>query len=292
MPAANNQVMPLLTPQTSTPIKKFRQAPDHIILQSDIIKASFLEKHEILKQKISVVLYHSQGIPIALVENNTNFIQTKAVLFLHLFVSLSVGCIWCPLCATHLSVTEFSRHVHPEEGEDDEEDQPSEDSEFKAKKTYKILPYRIDGQELSSDVLVGWKTFARRFSEFKQAQINKASSAVVSQVMVKKNQEINEHASILKAENKNIPNESNTSSSLPVTLPLSPRSLQNVEKFNDWDYEHNERFFISGDRLATDKVFEIETEKLDEEIHYFMEQQEDLLLSEDESDVSHISLFR
>jgi len=239
-----------------------------------------------------VLLYHSQGIPIALVENNTNFIQTKAVLFLHLFVSLSVGCIWCPLCATHLSVTEFSRHVHPEEGEDDEEDQPSEDSEFKAKKTYKILPYRIDGQELSSDVLVGWKTFARRFSEFKQAQINKASSAVVSQVMVKKNQEINEHASILKAENKNIPNESNTSSSLPVTLPLSPRSLQNVEKFNDWDYEHNERFFISGDRLATDKVFEIETEKLDEEIHYFMEQQEDLLLSEDESDVSHISLFR
>jgi len=190
-----NQKKPVVTPPPAAPpIKKFRQAPETTFTRDEIYKASFLEKLEIMKLKPYVALYHSQGIPIALVENKTNFIQTKAVLFLHLFVSLSAGCIWCPLCADHLSITEFSRHVHPEEGDDEEEDLPAmTNNEAKAEKTYKVLPYRIDNsQELSSDVLATWKAFAKRFSEFKQAQANKtASSADVD----KKQKELSETSS-------------------------------------------------------------------------------------------------
>lgn len=282
-----NQKKPIVTPPPlAPPIKKFRQAPETTFTRDDIYKASFLEKHEIIKLKPYVALYHSQGIPIALVENKTNFIQTKAVLFLHLFVSLSAGCIWCPLCVNHLSITEFSRHVHPEEGDDEEEDLPA--METKAQKTYKVLPYRIDNsQELSSDVLVTWKAFAKRFSEFKQTHVDKL---VTSAVVEKKQKEVSERSSqetkepakfqAEKVANKKMDSEN----SPPLSPPLSPQSMRNLEKFNDWDYEDDERFLITSDRIAGDQVYEVQTDRPQEEIHYFMEQQEDLLLSEDESD--------
>jgi len=69
-----------------------------------------------------------------------------------------------------------------------------------------------------------------------------------------------------------------------LSPPPSPQSIRNLEKFNDWDYEDNERFLITSDRLAADQIYEVQTDRLQEEIHYFMEQEEDLLLSEDESD--------
>jgi len=272
--------------QTTAPVKKFRQAPEPTFTREDIYQASFIEKAEVLKRKPFVILHHSQGIPIALVENKTNFIQTKAVLFLHLFVSLSVGCIWCPLCATHLSITEFSRHVHPEEGEDEEEDGPA--VEATAKKTYKVLPYRMDGEELSSNVLSTWKAFAKRFAEFKQAQIERASSAQADPGVENKQKLIGENTSSQKVERSNTHAKTvnNAESSPPLSPPLSPQSMRNLERFNDWDYEHNEQFLITDERLAADQVYEVQTEKPEDEIHYFMEQKEDLFLSEDESEVS------
>lgn len=251
----------------------------------EIIRASFVEKAAIMQRPLFVVLHHSQGIPIALVENKTNFVQTKAVLFIHLFVSLTAGCIWCPLCALHLSVTEFSKHVHPEEGEDEED---LLDELSRTKKTYKVLPYRIDNEELGPNVLNTWKTFAKRYSEFKQAQNKKeAERKKVEEKEIEKKE----------VEKVLVSRDMNTTAGMNnLTKPLAPveKSAQRLsEEFEDWDSKENERFLISNERLESDQVCEVkearpggDLNETCEQVHYFMEQKEDLLLSEDESDVS------
>ena len=82
--------------QTTAPVKKFRQAPEPTFTREDIYQASFLEKAEILKRKSSVILHHSQGIPIALVENKTNFIQTVKKMLLYITVMRFKLSILCP----------------------------------------------------------------------------------------------------------------------------------------------------------------------------------------------------
>merc|ERR1712127_331041 len=99
-----------------------------------------------------VVINHSHPMPIALVEDKTNIVQTKAVLFIHLFKSLSSQCIGCPLCKSFLTISEFSKHVHLDEEAEDENE--LESIEEISKKSYKILPYRMNNTaELSENDL-------------------------------------------------------------------------------------------------------------------------------------------
>lgn len=267
---SNQRVQKQPVATCTSPIKKYRQYTEPPFTKADIQPASFIEKSEILQRKAYVVLHHSQGIPIALVENKTNFITTKAVLFIHLFMSLSSGCIWCPLCEFHLSVTEFSKHVHSEEGDDDEVD---------TKKTYKVLPYRIDNtQELSPHVLGTWKTFAKRYSEFKQVQVEKGKAKVP---VIKKPELETKKVLVVKDMNK-VKDVEVVAVKEAVIIPV-PIVMKKIE-FSDWEYKENDQFLISKERLANDIVYEVETER-PSEVHYFMEQQDDMNLSEDESDV-------
>lgn len=50
--------------------------------------------------------------PIALVEDKTNIVHTKALLLIHLYRSYSSPCIICVLCKQFFSINEFSKHFH------------------------------------------------------------------------------------------------------------------------------------------------------------------------------------
>ena len=76
-----------------------------------------------------VVLTHSKPFPIALVEDKTNVVHTKALLFLHLFCSYLAPCIHCPWCNKLLNVSEFSKHLHIDQIDDDDDDEEEEDND-------------------------------------------------------------------------------------------------------------------------------------------------------------------
>jgi hypothetical protein len=156
---------------------------------SEIIAEKSAEKQRIIANQPQVIINHSRPFPIALVEDKTNVVYTKALLFLHLFKSYLSQCIHCPWCNTLLNVSEFSKHLHADnldsddEEEEEEENSASEaeseldldneeyirldeaDKQFYAatkrkerklrrlmKKSFKILPYCISGNEELSEM--------------------------------------------------------------------------------------------------------------------------------------------
>ena len=141
---------------------------------SEIFHMNDQEKQRIIRNQPNVVINHSKPFPIALVEDKTNVVYTKALLFLHLFRSYLCPCILCPSCNKILNVSEFSKHLHIDQIDDDEEEEEegsstddssssiSDSFEFKSsaerenfrakrkkekkyvkliKKSFKILPY-------------------------------------------------------------------------------------------------------------------------------------------------------
>ncbi len=190
---SNNTITPLLPtpppPPQPTQIKFER---------SDLVPCSIDDKISIIKEQPFILIKQSKPFPIALVEDKTNVVYTKALLFLHLFKSYSSQCIYCPWCRLFLSVGEFSKHLHledldEEEDEEDEssssysdlssnEEQDEQEDKYKKKqlkklnklkqKSFKILPYctnlQQDGDDkLSESDIQTWKTFGSRFAQFK-----------------------------------------------------------------------------------------------------------------------------
>ncbi len=118
--------------------------------------------------------------------------------------------------------------------------------------------------------MVTWKTFSKRFATFKQKQLamleqkNSDTTRITDKFLVTACKTANE-----KAEN----------------------SLANLNKieFDDWDYKENERFLINQDRIESDQIYEVKHDENNnqvcaKQVHYFYEQEEDLLLSEDEDE--------
>jgi hypothetical protein len=150
-------------------------------------------KKEIKQPK--VMLRHSIPFPVALVEDKTNVVFTKALLFLHLFQSYSSPCIMCVLCKQFHSVGTFSKHLHIEDIESSsgsESETESVDSqlalkrkklELLKKRTFKILPYFIGANystrnlKLSEQQIKSWKMFTEKFLLYKQQKRNEAHEA-------------------------------------------------------------------------------------------------------------------
>lgn len=264
--------------------KKFEEdiIQEATFFKSDIVRATLLQKHEILNSQPAVVINHSKPFPIALVEDKTNIVETKAILFIHLFQTFKSPCIGCPLCKNFMTCTEFSKHIHLDE--EDEEVQLIENMKLdKTTKSYKILPYRMDSEELSEEALSTWKIFTKRYSAFKQQQskqeVQKSLTNPNYMNDIKKSivEDRDMNNNILQSKNLNLDNE----------FEQSKKHIINNNKkieFNDWDHKENENYLINRDRLEYDQLVVIENqiENIEKPVHYFMEEKEDLLLSEDE----------
>jgi hypothetical protein len=147
-----------------------------------------------------VLLKHSIPFPVALVEEKTNVVFTKALLFLHLFQSYAAPCIMCVLCKEFHSVGTFSKHLHLEDIEsssDEDEYEPAvnvESNEAKLgpkkrrlellrKRTFKILPYFIGANyssrnfRLNEQQIKSWKLFTGKFASFREQRRQDAQEA-------------------------------------------------------------------------------------------------------------------
>ncbi len=203
----------------------------------DIVESSFETRAIAYNSKAFVLIEHSKPFPICLVEDKTNIVYTKALLFIHLFQTFSSPCIVCPLCKNHLNVTEFSKHIHKDDEYDEEEESDQEyekkstDSDTQQeleKKSYKILPYITKNNELSEADLNTWKLFGKRFSQFKQE----------SQI------KLNESKQVITNQSVNVNNKKEE-------VEKSREMLEPKEKaqFNDWDYVNtNEKMYMLTDK--------------------------------------------
>jgi hypothetical protein len=160
-------------------------------------------KRSIMERPPRVIINHSIPFPIALVEDKTNVVYTKALLLIHLYKSHASPCIICVLCKRFFSIADFSRHFHisdedlyDEEEDDDEEEEMmtnmnmtffSADERRQHKLTkllknkYKILPYCLQNAgDLSEQQLKTWRMFSDRFNSFKKAKASALVAAAAS----------------------------------------------------------------------------------------------------------------
>lgn len=254
---------------------KFKAAPESSFSKEELIKSTLPEKHQILNNQPVVRMEHSKPFPIALVESQTNIVETKAVLFMHLFQSLSSPCIGCPECSDFMTCRDFSKHIHIDE---DDDVGLAELKKSNTQKSYKILPYRMnEDEELSENDMNIWRQFGRRCAQFKQDK-QKAQTESEKTILVTKDMNNNDVVPIV---DMNLAESSNI-------------SVMNMLQFEEWDSMENESFLISRERFECDQICTVKYEEACEEnVHYFMEEKEDLLLSEDESEVSHLnSIFQ
>lgn len=166
-----------------TAAKRARFDESEPFVSSDLADRDEELMGEMLKIQPRVKITHSIPFPIALVEDKTNIVHTKALLLIHLYKSYSSPCIICVLCRRFFSINEFSKHFHlSDEDLLDEEDLEEEKGRDKVdnlqldwqqirekklnalkKKSYKILPYCLNkNNELNQDQLKIWKTFGER----------------------------------------------------------------------------------------------------------------------------------
>ena len=230
---------------------------DKPFLESEIVKITAEEAVFIMNNQPTTVLNHSLPLHIALVEDQTNIVCTKAVLFIHLFKSFDSPCIGCPPCKSFLTTTEFSKHIHP-----DEDEEGDDDDEQLHKKSYKILPYNQD--KLSESDLSTWKLFGKRFGLFKQRKQQK----------------------LVPVEVKPAANLLNTNFSNKKAVVAENNKLKKIE-FDDWDYKENQTFLLDQERFDSDQLIVVESPNRNHnQVHYFYEQEENLVLSEDEDDTA------
>ncbi len=197
----NNKLI-LVVKKSSNEQKSYLIKPDEINEQesqtdSDNEKEFFhdeIEKYDaknhILKD-VNIMINHSIPFPIALVEDLTNIVATKALLLLHLFRSYASPCIICVLCKRFFNIGDFTKHFHvtnedlsssPSSSSSDEQGNEKLSSKISTetrklrkiddlrKKSFKILPYSIHGNNSNLDVnqIRVWKLFSERFAYFKE----------------------------------------------------------------------------------------------------------------------------
>lgn len=255
---------------------------------------NFLE--HIKQPKVS--LNHSIPFPIALVEDKTNIVHTKALLLIHLYQSYSSPCIICVLCKNFFSIGEFSKHFHISEEDldedDDEDEEPeSENEHFGSyldiierkkqkklfnlkKKSYKILPYCLNqNNELNEDQLKIWKLFSEKFTQYKLKRQNALQAK-------EKQKEINKAKKKLKPKSK-----------------INNGELMNWDYLTDSDDLNEKRYYLNEERLDNEKIVYLdkngssltdnEEEKpkkieIERVVRKARIEEPDLSLSEDESD--------
>ena len=191
---------------------------------SEILK--YEKQMHTLKQPCIKVI-HSVPFLVALCENTTNIVYTKAILLMHLHQSYTSPCIMCVLCKSYFNISEFSKHFHlcdddlSSDSEFDERD-PDEIPKVREKKMaklkknqYKVMPYCTGDNKLSEDQLKVWKQFRERHEFFKQ---QKKQSELKSQAQTETNEK--------------------------------------AKQFNDWDYANakENRYQLDKSRLDNEKI--------------------------------------
>ena len=155
------------------------EVEENLFYLSDIVRYNFSDKVNIMLNPPNVILTTTKPFPIALVEDKTNIICTKALIHMHLFQSYGSQCINCLMCNNFLTIAEFSKHLHRAEDDDDE------DFNELTKKSFKVLPYRVNkNEELSEADLDVWRTFGKRYARFKQEHLSKLKMLKQQQELV------------------------------------------------------------------------------------------------------------
>ncbi|CAF0840393.1 unnamed protein product [Brachionus calyciflorus] len=220
-----------------------------------------IEKDDLLIQEISniqvkVSINHSVPFPIALVEDKTNIVHTKALLLIHLYQSYSSPCIICVLCKNFFSIPDFSKHFHISEDDldtessDDDLDQNtyhnflSELDERKEKKlrklrkkSYKILPYFLNqNNELNENQLKTWKLFSSKFTSYKILRQKKVDEQKELQAKIEQEK--------LDKKKKKL---------------LRPKSKRKTDpEACNWDFIEDEKedkyFYVNRNRLECEKI--------------------------------------
>lgn len=142
-------------------------------LASTNVKSVSYPTHQNVLNKPSRVLVEHRTLEIALVEANTNIIQTRALLLLHLFQTRKAACIYCPECKKHMGVLDFGSHFHLDSS-DDEKNQSSEMKEKRRRelealkrKSYNTLPCPDPGQStLTPQQAAKWAQFLQLTVKF------------------------------------------------------------------------------------------------------------------------------
>lgn len=217
--------------------------------------------NQMSRQQIRISVNHSVPFPIALVEDKTNIVHTKALLMIHLYQSYSSPCIICVLCKQFFSIPDFSKHFHI--GEDDLDTESSDEdldqnsfhnflSELDQKKekklkklrkkSYKILPYFLNqNNELNENQLKTWKLFSGKFASFKSSRQKK----------------VDEHKEL---EMKKAAEEQ-ARKRMKLARPKSKRKPD--PELCNWDFISDEKedkyFFLNRNRLECEKIVYLET---------------------------------
>jgi hypothetical protein len=173
-----------LKTKVGQPKSKATEAQAHLERFSidDLVHYTYQEKLNILTRQPNVLVNHSKPFPIALVEEGTNIVHTKALLINHLFQSYTSPCILCPLCKKFLNVYEFTRHLHefesaatadPLSDDDEYNDYQAYIDSILRRKKFNILPYQTANNPLTAVDMEIWKSFARHYMLFKQDRLHK-----------------------------------------------------------------------------------------------------------------------
>lgn len=161
----------ILNRQNTDAVPRRRGRPKK--LASTNVKSVSYPTYQNILDRPTRVLVERRTLEIALVEANTNIIQTRAVLLLHLFQTRKAACIFCPECNKHMSVIEFGSHFHLDSF-DDEKNQSNEMKEKRRRelealkrKSYNTLPCPDPGQtELTSQQAEKWAKFLQLTVKF------------------------------------------------------------------------------------------------------------------------------
>jgi len=313
--------------QASRPFKPLVEEPlkETIIefSRNEIVNSSAQEKLNAFDSKPLVLIERSKPLAICLCEDKTNIVCTKALLFIHLFQTLSAPCIGCPLCKIHLNINEFSKHIHPSEDDDEDSDNESRskiksdddsdmdfdndddsrstNSKTKPKKSYKILPYAINNNQLKDTDLKTWKVFCQRYSDFKQQkQLNKNNSSIQNPQSPLTN--VNNNTSTTTTITTTTTTTTSTGNKEEIVEKESSAVIKEKAQFNDWDYVNtNEKLYmITNQSLQSDKVIYlnkngehislVKRSEKNSQVGLFRQDSDDLDLSETESEDAALSM--
>jgi hypothetical protein len=200
---------------------------------TDIVYHTNAEKLHILSKQPSVLVNHSKPFPIALVEEGTNVVYTKALLINHLFLSYTSPCILCPLCKKFLNVYDFTRHLHdidvdnndaarldPMSDDDYDEDHATSRRAYinsiLSHKKFSILPYQTANNPLTEADMSVWKHFAQSYMLYKQERLAKRDK---HKQLNKTIQQVRKYGKIKKSK-----------------TVLTTKDEFMFNEFNNWDY--------------------------------------------------------
>jgi hypothetical protein len=254
--------------------KPVEPEPEVINFDSEeIIPQTIEEKMQIACKQPVCKIAHSKPFPIALVEEKTSVVYSKALLLNHLYLSYASPCILCPLCRKFLTVTEFTKHIHTNHENENEDDKSSN-------KSFNILPYRTKSQITEYDKST-WRLFSKRFAEYKRDRLLKRERQRIKQKISNKNR--NKENDVENSSNNNNNNKQEND------------YLKSIKSLN-WNYVSKDKsvFIINKTLLENDQIVNLNPNGLSCDINITDTQSssikndnkinEDLVLSEDEEE--------